>query len=254
MSKLENVLGGLAERKEAISCAAIASEAKKAPAHANLALPAGSQPEAGYDTLTRSVYVLGAVYKCPKCHRWHTGYIATAWCLTPDGIFVTNNHVLIEAKGEAFGACDREGHVFPFAGVVAADPAGDVALFRVKGGGFKPLGIGEAPAVGAKVHVISHPDGKLFLQTAGEVGRYFRAPTRRGGGPVWMTITADYAKGSSGGPVCNERGEVVGMVANTETINYGPPETPGPVQMVLKNCVPVSAIRALAYAGPAAPR
>jgi S1-C subfamily serine protease len=57
-----------------------------------------------------------------------------------------------------------------------------------------------------------------------------------------MSITADYAKGSSGGPVFNDRGEVVGMVSSTSSLYYqtDSPEAPkekGPLQMVIKNCV-----------------
>jgi serine protease Do len=246
-TKFQNSLGKLADKKEAVPISSIAAMLKKAPTHANLAPTADPQQDASYDNLTRSVYLIGTVYKCSKCSHWHSGSIATAWCLTEDGIFVTNEHVLREAKGAAFGVCDRDGHVFPFAEVIAADPVGDVALFRVKGNGFKPIRIGEAPAVGTKIHVISNPDGRLFLQTSGEVGRYFRAHARREGDPVWMTVTADYAQGSSGGPVCNERGEVVGMVCYTETISYGTDAAPGPVQMVVKNCVSVATIRELAY-------
>ena len=66
-----------------------------------------------------------------------------------------------------------------------------------------------------------------------------------------MSITADYAKGSSGGPVVDDAGHVVGMVSTTESIYYGsrandPKDPKGPLQMVVKNCVPVEAIRHLA--------
>ena len=67
-----------------------------------------------------------------------------------------------------------------------------------------------------------------------------------------MSITADYAKGSSGGPVLNPAGEVVGMVSSTQSIYYesdnGQPK--GPLQMVVKNCVPVDAVKQLLPASP----
>ena len=63
----------------------------------------------------------------------------------------------------------------------------------------------------------------------------------------WMSITADYAKGSSGGPVLDNNNRVIGMVSNTESLytesNKGKPK--GSLQMVIKNCVPVRSIRTL---------
>ena len=39
-------------------------------------------------------------------------------------------------------------------------------------------------------------------------------------GVPMMNVTADYAKGSSGGPIFNDRGDVIGLVANTVSIPY----------------------------------
>ena len=61
-----------------------------------------------------------------------------------------------------------------------------------------------------------------------------------------MSITADYAKGSSGAPVLNNNGEVIGVVSSTNSIYYnkvkGREEN---LQMVVKNCIPINALRRL---------
>ena len=61
-----------------------------------------------------------------------------------------------------------------------------------------------------------------------------------------MAITADYAKGSSGAPVLNSKGEVVGMVSATNSIYYNKERGQNQnLQMVIKSCIPVDAIRRL---------
>jgi serine protease Do len=236
---------------EGIPAATEIAKSAKGARPCEKAIELGQKPAAAsdYEQLTKSVFLVGSVYKCDKCDEWHAGGVATAWCLSEDGLMATNAHVLANAKGAAMGVCDREGKCHPLTAVVAVDPDADVALFRVKGEGFQAMPLGKAAAVGDKVRVISHPGRRYFMHTSGEVSRYYLQPARDGkGAATWMSITADYAKGSSGGPVFNDAGEVVGMVSSTQSIYYdsndGSPK--GPVQMVVKNCVPVEAIRSLA--------
>jgi S1-C subfamily serine protease len=64
-----------------------------------------------------------------------------------------------------------------------------------------------------------------------------------------MSITADFAGGSSGGPVLNKNGEVVGMVASTLTAYSDSSDCkthPGPdVQMVFKDFIPLPSLRSM---------
>ena len=215
-------------------------------------------PENNYETLSRSVYLVGSVYKCGKCSKWHEGGTATAWCLSPDGLMVTNAHVFKGAKGGAMGVTDREGHSHPVTELLGYDITSDVAVFRVRGENLRPLRLGATANVGDAVTVISHPHGHYFTRTAGSVARYSKRPAGKGQPQAtWLTITADYAKGSSGGPVFNASGEVVGMVSSTHSIytESGPNQVKGSpkgeLQMVIRYCVPVAAIRAL-FENPAA--
>ena len=61
---------------------------------------------------------------------------------------------------------------------------------------------------------------------------------------VRMTITADYAKGSSGAPVFDACGNICGMVSSTNSIYYNKTKDGANenLQMVVKNCVPAASI------------
>lgn len=207
-----------------------------------------------YEHLSKSVYLVGTVYKCGKCENWHRGGNATAWCVGPDGVMVTNAHVFLALKGAAMGVGDREGNCYPVTELLGIDPLTDVAVFRVKGEGFTPLRLGSTADVGDPVSIISNPANHNFMRTTGSVARYVSQPASRKSDQkaIWMAVTADYAKGSSGGPIFNQAGEVVGMVSKTNSIytqsTEGKPkgETPkGELQMVIRHCVPLDAIRAL---------
>lgn len=168
---------------------------------------------------------------------------------------VTNNHVFEGNSSEAYGVLTLDGRFAEILKVEKANKAADIAVFRVKGEGFTPLPLANAVRVGDRVHVISHPDNRFFTYTSGSVSRMFAKRARGRELPAtWMTITADFARGSSGGPVLNDQGQVVGMVSRTDTIYYyghhprkENAEHPdkGPSQMVVKNCVSLQEIRAL---------
>lgn len=59
-----------------------------------------------------------------------------------------------------------------------------------------------------------------------------------------MTITADFAAGSSGAPILSSEGNVVGVVCSTYSIYYDEAESGDPtnLQMVIKYCVPLPVI------------
>ena len=198
-----------------------------------------------YDQISKSVLVIGRLYNCGKCSKWHTS-TASAFAIGKDGIIVTNHHVLEKDEGEILGAMDYMGNVFPIEKVLAANEEDDLAILKLRNAELTPMALGKPANVGTDVWVISHPDRRMYMMTKGMVSRYNimllnnKKPGRR------MSITADYAKGSSGAPVFNRKGQVVGVVSSTNSIYYnvvnGKKEN---LQMVVKNCIPVESIHKL---------
>ena len=126
--------------------------------------------------------------------------------------------------------------------ILACGTTNDVAIVQVEGGGFAPLPLAPAAPAGSAVWVLSHPLGRFYSLSTGIVSGYIIWPTLQGDGwTTWMNITADYAGGSSGAPVVNGSGAVVGIASKTETLypNADPQRNP---QMVMKFCVPSAAL------------
>jgi S1-C subfamily serine protease len=177
-------------------------------------------PEEVYKAAAGSVFVVGSLYPHKEGY-WEVGTYATAWVLAPDGVLVTNWHVFDDLNdGEVFGACDRDGNVYPVTDFLGGDKTADVAVFRIAAKGLKPLPVSPTFAeVGSWVGVVSHPGDLFYLYTQGTVTRYSTNKNDGGSREKWMGITAEFASGSSGAPVLNKYGAVTGMSALTLSVD-----------------------------------
>jgi S1-C subfamily serine protease len=109
--------------------------------------------------------------------------------------------------------------------VLAAVSLNDAVVLKIEATNLTPLPLARGAAVGAKVYCLSHPlinstgtENAFFAFTQGIVSGRYRSRLM-GKTPVnVLTITADYAQGSSGGPILDECGAVVGMVCQTLAI------------------------------------
>jgi S1-C subfamily serine protease len=204
-----------------------------------------TSPNKLYDQICKSVLVMGRLYNCGKCSKWHTS-MASAFVIGQDGIIVTNHHVLAKDEGEILGAMDNEGTIYAVEKVLAANQQDDLAILKLRDAKLIPMSLAKPANVGSDVWVISHPNRKLYTMTKGMVSRYHMILNNERKLGRRMAITADYAKGSSGAPVFNRKGQVVGVVSSTSSIYYsvenGKKEN---LQMVVKNCIPVESIREL---------
>ena len=212
-------------------------------------------PEEVYERAAAATVIMGGLYKCDKCSHTHCTP-ASGFVVMESGVVATNYHVLDAAKNMTVVAMTRDGKVFPVKEVLAGDKAKDVALVRLDLGEVRTLPalpLTPHAKVGSDVFVLSHPNNRFFSFTRGTVSRYFSAG-RTPGEPVLLQITADYAKGSSGAPVLNAMGQVIGMVAATTSVYYNDDaNNPRNLQMVFKDCVTAQSILDLVKHPPPAP-
>lgn len=175
---------------------------------------------------------------------------AGGFFVNPRGTILTSLHVVSEKASQGFVAMTRDGRVFPVREALAANPAQDLVVLQLdvpQGATFPALSLAPAAApLGTPVFVMSHPNEHFWMLTTGVVSRNTAWRSGRGS-EQYTSITADFAKGSSGCPVLDQRGNVVGVVNNTESVYY---EDEGPkkqldLQMVIKNTTPGWVARSL---------
>lgn len=192
----------------------------------------------------------------PQDGSIHTRPIASAVCLSEEGLCATNYHVLFDLLLSALAGkplpdrqmrfvADAEGRVFPVRSIVAADPVNDFALFRVetRGERMSAIPMTESPVEGEEVFCLSHTRDFPYYLTRGIVSRNVRETNRRTGHEMWqMQLTADYGVGASGGPIVDARGNLVGIVGSTYSL-YANPKEARNFQMAVKKAVPVCLLR-----------
>lgn len=236
-----------------------------------LNLPALHGQPADLATLYREgrkgVMIVGDTFSCGKCGKAHLGSTASGYVVSASGIMVTNYHV-IASKGDAapgpvdpaadahatgasplpagslgLGAMDSEGRVHAVKKVLAASRKLDVAIVQLDGEGFTPLPVNAEAQVGDPVAVISHPLRCFYMLSSGIVTHHVRLRENGEDRGPRLCVSAEYGIGSSGAPVFNMKGEVVGMVSSTMPIMT--PSANGKAateQMVMRYCVPMKDI------------
>ncbi len=134
----------------------------------------------------------------------------SGFIVNPDGLIITNNHVVKDARRVEVTLDD--GEKLP-AKVVGTDPRTDVAVLKVEAHHPLPyLQMGNSADVqpGQWVIAIGNPFGLSESVTAGIVSAVGRSI---GAGPYdqFIQIDAPINQGNSGGPLITQDGKVVGM-------------------------------------------
>ncbi len=137
---------------------------------------------------------------------------------------VTNRHVIEGAyRAEVHSS---NGNVYPVRGVLAVDAEGDIALLKIDAPAVavRPLPLDRtSPQEGESIVVIGNPLGLEGSVTNGIVSAVRDIPTF---GRI-IQITAPISSGSSGSPVVNMHGQVIGIatlqITGGQSVNFAIP-------------------------------
>lgn len=148
----------------------------------------------------------------------------TGFLVRADGVIMTNYHVI--ETGDTAVVKFPDDTAFPVDGILAADKARDLAIIKIHGKTFRTLTLGDSNdiQVGEEVVAIGNP---LSLESTVSNGIISGVRSSKEQGWKLLQTTAPISPGSSGGPLFNMRGEVIGINAlyleGGENLNFAIP-------------------------------
>ncbi len=139
--------------------------------------------------------------------------LGTGFLISPDGLILTNNHVVDLEGGNIKVALTEDPNKFYEAEVIGRDVRGDISLIKIDAGKKLPylkLGSSEGLEVGQWVAAFGNPFGHSNTMTTGIISAKGRSIDELNRFPFLQT-DASINPGNSGGPLVDTIGYVIGM-------------------------------------------
>ena len=146
-----------------------------------------------------------------------SGFIVRA-----DGAVVTNYHVISNAKVIKIKVGDK---ILNVEGLIYTDKENDLVILKAKGEKLQTVRLGDIAKtnIGEKVYVISSPEGLENTISDGILSGIREITSDK----KVFQITAPISPGSSGSPVFNNNGEVIGiatfLIKEAQNLNFAMP-------------------------------
>ena len=140
-------------------------------------------------------------------YNWGTGVV-----LSPDGLILTNTHVIADCDRAAVTLSDDSVYE---AKLVGADSISDIAVLKIEASGLVPAVFGDSTVleVGDRVAAIGNPLGEEFRLTLtdGIISAIERGMNYKGHSMNLLQTNTAINEGNSGGPLFNMYGQVIGI-------------------------------------------
>ena len=173
------------------------------------------------DLFTRqadSIVVVGTAGKRKKDNRAGSGFF-----ISEDGLIVTNYHLIKRAKNIYVKLRNDQGYTK--VKVLATDSRDDIAVIKIDGEGFLPVTLGQSTdvKVGQRVVAIGNPLGLESTVADGLISAWREIQNGR----KVLQVSVPLSPGSSGGPLFNLAGEVIGIttasMSKGQSLNFAVP-------------------------------
>lgn len=166
-----------------------------------------------------AIVAIFSIDKSGKAVAQGSGFIVRA-----DGVVVTNYHVVENAQDAQIRL--KNGEIFENAIVLHYDVRHDVVILKIQAIGLPVVTMGSAamPDAGDRAYAIGNPEGFDYTISDGLISAH-----RVMGGTEMLQITVPISHGSSGGPLYNLQGQVIGittagfMEEGAQNLNFAVP-------------------------------